>query len=92
MPESNLIRSLTYLMDCFVNEYHDEKVAKNMTELDLRAQIEASDFFSTASTFISTCFFNTFSGFVFLFVYLGNRWYFNRQVQRILQRAVSWLS
>nr|XP_034195921.1 dynein heavy chain 7, axonemal-like isoform X1 [Osmia lignaria] len=46
MPESNLIRSLTYLMDCFVNEYHDEKITKSMTELDLRAQIEGSFFFS----------------------------------------------
>ncbi|XP_076748638.1 dynein axonemal heavy chain 7 isoform X2 [Xylocopa sonorina] len=46
MPDSNLVRSVTYLMDCFLNEYHDEKVVKNMDELDLRAQIEGSFFFS----------------------------------------------
>lgn len=40
MPNSNLIRSLTHLMDCFVDEYRDEKVVKDMTELDLRAQLE----------------------------------------------------
>ena len=40
MPDSNLIRSLTNLMDCFVDEYRDEKVAKDMAELDLRAQLE----------------------------------------------------
>ncbi|XP_076664543.1 dynein axonemal heavy chain 7 [Andrena cerasifolii] len=46
MPDSNLIRSLTYLMDCFVDEYRDEKVVKDMAELDLRAQLEGSFFFS----------------------------------------------
>ncbi|XP_076618005.1 dynein axonemal heavy chain 7 isoform X2 [Colletes latitarsis] len=46
MPDSNLVRSLTYLMDCFLDEYRDEKVAKDMDELDIRAQIEGSFFFS----------------------------------------------
>lgn len=40
MQDTNLVRSLTYLMDCFIDEYHDEKIAKNIDELDLRAQIE----------------------------------------------------
>lgn len=40
MPDSNLVRSLTYLMDCFIDEYRDEKVTKDMDELDLRAQVE----------------------------------------------------
>ncbi|KZC14323.1 Dynein heavy chain 7, axonemal, partial [Dufourea novaeangliae] len=46
MPDSNLVRSLTYLLDCFIDEYHDEKVTKDMDELDLRAQVEGSFFFS----------------------------------------------
>ncbi|XP_076387685.1 dynein axonemal heavy chain 7 [Megachile rotundata] len=46
MSDSNLIRTLTYLMDCFIDEYRDEKIAKNMNELDLRAQLEGSFFFS----------------------------------------------
>ncbi|XP_076302983.1 dynein axonemal heavy chain 7 [Lasioglossum baleicum] len=46
MPDANLVRSLTYLMDCFIDEYHDEKVAKEISELDLRAQVEGSFFFS----------------------------------------------
>ncbi|XP_053995911.1 dynein axonemal heavy chain 7-like isoform X3 [Hylaeus anthracinus] len=46
MSDSNHIRSLTYLMDCFLDEYRDEKMLKDMDELDLRAQIEGSFFFS----------------------------------------------
>lgn len=40
MQDTNLVRSVTYLMDCFIDEYHDEKIARNINELDLRAQIE----------------------------------------------------
>lgn len=40
MPDSNHLRSITYLMDCFIEEYHDEKIAKKIDEYDLRAQIE----------------------------------------------------
>ncbi|KAF3422790.1 hypothetical protein E2986_04661 [Frieseomelitta varia] len=40
MPDTNLVRSLTYLMDCFLDEYRDVKVAKDIDELDLRAQLE----------------------------------------------------
>ncbi|XP_024941329.1 dynein heavy chain 7, axonemal [Cephus cinctus] len=46
MPDSNLLRSVTYLMDCFLADYNDEKVIENLTDLDLRAQIEGSFFFS----------------------------------------------
>ncbi|XP_076249285.1 dynein axonemal heavy chain 7 [Calliopsis andreniformis] len=46
MPNSNLVRSLTYLMDCFLDEYRNERMVKDMNELDLRAQIEGSFFFS----------------------------------------------
>ncbi|XP_014484361.1 PREDICTED: dynein heavy chain 7, axonemal-like [Dinoponera quadriceps] len=46
MPDSNLVRSVTYLMDCFMDDYYDEEAAKKISELDLRAQIEGSFFFS----------------------------------------------
>ncbi|KAK1121659.1 hypothetical protein K0M31_009971 [Melipona bicolor] len=46
MPDTNLVRSLTYLMDCFLDEYRNVKVAKDIDELDLRAQLEGSFFFS----------------------------------------------
>lgn len=40
MPDSNLLRSVTYLMDCFLDDYYNEEIVKNISELDLRAQIE----------------------------------------------------
>ena len=40
MPDSNLLRSITYLMDCYLDDYRDEKVAESISELDLRAQVE----------------------------------------------------
>ncbi|KYN09877.1 Dynein heavy chain 7, axonemal [Trachymyrmex cornetzi] len=46
MPNSNLLRSVTYLMDCFLDDYYNEEVVKNLSELDLRAQLEGSFFFS----------------------------------------------
>ncbi|XP_018345947.1 PREDICTED: dynein heavy chain 7, axonemal-like [Trachymyrmex septentrionalis] len=46
MPDSNLLRSVTYIMDCFLKDYYDEEVVKNLSELDLRAQLEGSFFFS----------------------------------------------
>lgn len=44
MPDSNLLRSVTYLMDCFMDDYYNEEVVKNLSELDLRAQIEVEKF------------------------------------------------
>ncbi|KAL6257142.1 hypothetical protein P5V15_012074 [Pogonomyrmex californicus] len=46
MPDSNLLRSVTYLMDCFLHDYYDEEIVKSISDLDLRAQIEGSFFFS----------------------------------------------
>lgn len=40
MPDSNHLTSVTYLMDCFINEYHELKSGTSINELDLRAQIE----------------------------------------------------
>lgn len=44
MPDSNLLRSVTYLMDCFMDDYYNEEFIKNLSELDLRAQIEVEKF------------------------------------------------
>ncbi|KAK0178126.1 hypothetical protein PV328_002104, partial [Microctonus aethiopoides] len=49
MPDANLLRSITYLMDCFIEEYREESTEKDnapLNELNLRAQIEGSFFFS----------------------------------------------
>lgn len=40
MPDANLLRSITYLMDCFVSDYNDEDVVKQLDEISIRAQIE----------------------------------------------------
>jgi len=40
MPDSNHLQSLIYLMDCFIHDYYDKDVVKDISELDLRAQIE----------------------------------------------------
>lgn len=42
MPESNLLRSITFLMDCFVKDYSGEVSKESVNELDLRAQIEVN--------------------------------------------------
>jgi len=40
MPDANHIQSLIYLMDCFLHDYFDAEVVKDISEFDLRAQIE----------------------------------------------------
>lgn len=49
--ESNILRSITYLMDCFVDDYRveiDEKESgtpsAKLSDLDLRAQVEVKIF------------------------------------------------
>lgn len=42
MPDANLLRSVTYLMDCFIDEFHEQASGSTINELDLRAQIEVS--------------------------------------------------
>ncbi|XP_034174982.2 dynein heavy chain at 36C [Osmia lignaria lignaria] len=46
MPEANVIRSLMYLFDCFLDDFHDEKYLHTLSDLDMRAQIEGCFFFS----------------------------------------------
>lgn len=43
---SKLITSLLNLFDCFLDEYNDEKFIANLSELDIRAQLEGIFFFS----------------------------------------------
>jgi len=40
MPDSNFLRSITYLMDCFMDDYYNEEIVQYLSELDLRAQLE----------------------------------------------------
>lgn len=42
MPDTNLVQSVTYLMDCFLDDYRAETMTEVPNELDLRAQVEVS--------------------------------------------------
>ncbi|KAJ8952271.1 hypothetical protein NQ318_007438 [Aromia moschata] len=44
--DHNLIRSTTYLFDCFMDDYYNEKYREQVSDLDIRAQLEGSFFFS----------------------------------------------
>lgn len=44
MPDANLVKSTTYLFDCFVDDYYDEKYCHMMTDLDMRAQVEVNSY------------------------------------------------
>ncbi|XP_015609892.1 dynein heavy chain 7, axonemal isoform X2 [Cephus cinctus] len=46
MPDANLTRSVMYLFDCFLDDFTDKKFLDSTTDLEMRAQIEGSFFFS----------------------------------------------
>ncbi|XP_015440426.1 PREDICTED: LOW QUALITY PROTEIN: dynein heavy chain 7, axonemal [Dufourea novaeangliae] len=46
MPDANLVRSVMYLFDCFLDDFHDEKYLQTLSDLDIRAQVEGCFFFS----------------------------------------------
>ncbi|CAB0039603.1 unnamed protein product [Trichogramma brassicae] len=46
MSDINLVQSITYLMDCFLDDYRSEEMTQAPSDLDLRAQVEGSFFFS----------------------------------------------
>ncbi|XP_032678001.1 dynein heavy chain 7, axonemal-like [Odontomachus brunneus] len=46
MPDANLTRSVMYLYDCFLDDYHDEKYVSALSDLNMRAQVEGCFFFS----------------------------------------------
>lgn len=47
MPDANLTRSVMYLYDCFLDDYHDEKYVNALSPLNLRAQVEVSANYAT---------------------------------------------
>lgn len=49
--DSGLIASLINLFDCFMDEYRDEKYTANLSELDIRAQLEGIFFFACIWSF-----------------------------------------
>lgn len=42
MPDTNLVRSVTYLLDSFLSDFHAEGSLTGISESDLRAQIEVN--------------------------------------------------
>lgn len=44
--ESNLLKAAMNLFDCFMDDFNDDKYREQVTDLDVRAQIEGSFFFS----------------------------------------------
>ncbi|CAH1117610.1 unnamed protein product [Phaedon cochleariae] len=44
--DHNLIRATTNLFDCFMDDFYDEKYREQVSDLDVRAQIEGSFFFA----------------------------------------------
>lgn len=44
--ESNIIKGVTNLFDCFLDDFNDEKYVEGLTDLDIRAQMEGVFFFS----------------------------------------------
>ncbi|XP_017769738.1 PREDICTED: dynein heavy chain 7, axonemal-like [Nicrophorus vespilloides] len=44
--DSNLLQSTMNLFDCFMDDFYDEKFMENTNDLDTRAQLEGSFFFS----------------------------------------------
>lgn len=49
--DSGLITSLTNIFDCYMDEYRDEKYTANLSELDIRAQLEGIFFFACIWSF-----------------------------------------
>lgn len=65
MPNSNLLRSVTYLMDCFIEDYREDDTEKPTTEmmpneLDLRAQLEVNKI-DIKSNYVNLLNFNFYS-------------------------------
>lgn len=89
MPDANLVKSTTYMFDCFVDDYYDEKYCHMMTDLDMRAQVEVNVpiYLSsiTSETKIESA---VFSGLLLLLLHLGDGWHYNDGVSRMVQRSV----
>lgn len=89
MPDANLVKSTTYMFDCFVDDYYDEKYCHMMTDLDMRAQVEVNIpiYLSsiTSETKIESA---VFSGLLLLLLHLGDGRHYNDGVSRMVQRSV----
>ncbi|KAH0950776.1 hypothetical protein HN011_006322 [Eciton burchellii] len=46
MQDANLTRSVMHFFDCFLDDFYDEKYMAALSDLDIRAQVEGSFFFS----------------------------------------------
>lgn len=44
--DHNLVKATTNLFDCFMDDFYDDKYREQVSDLDVRAQIEGSFFFS----------------------------------------------
>ena len=40
MPDANLVRSVMYLFDCQIDDFHSEKYIESISDLEMRAQVE----------------------------------------------------
>ncbi|KAF5288992.1 hypothetical protein FQA39_LY03871 [Lamprigera yunnana] len=52
--DSNLMKSMMNLFDCFIGDFHDEKYMETLSDLDVRAQLEGTLFFSCIWTLGAT--------------------------------------
>jgi len=49
MQDANLTRSVMHFFDCFLDDFYDEKYMAALSDLDIRAQVEASQSYITES-------------------------------------------
>lgn len=93
MPDANLVKSTTYLFDCFVDDYYDEKYCHMMTDLDMRAQVEVNIptyiYISLPSYKSKRKLIAPFSsGLLLLLLHLGDGRHYNDGLSRVVQRSV----
>ena len=86
MPDANLVRSVMYLLDCYMDDFQDEKYIGNTSDLELRAQIEVNYIkmpkVVSALLKILNKIFCTILGLLFLRLHLGNGQYYFGSVPR----------
>lgn len=76
MPDANLVRSVMYLFDCFLDDFYEEKYVQAMSDLDMRAQVEvireAFAIFGYQNSYLPTVIY--FSGVLLFLLHLGDGW------------------
>lgn len=88
MPDANLVKSTTYLFDCFVDDYYDEKYCHMMTDLDMRAQVEVNIPIYISLMRRDEIVEILFPGLLLLLLHLGDGLHNNDRVSRMVQRSV----